>query len=195
MQSRHPGRSTPAAASAHLARTLPPGGACGFTLVELLVSVAIVGLLLALLLPLLSHARTSSQTVSCLSNLRQVMFAFQLYASDNHQQLPAPAVARVSWENHLRPYLSSRETFHCLADGNLFDNFLSSYDWRDTADPRTTLAGKAMYDIRRPETVFVFDALPDWHGANRINAALADGSAQTLKYEQCLKDLETPIAP
>jgi len=164
-----------------------------FTLTELIVIIAIVAILIALLLPVLSRARSSSQTVSCLSNLRQIMMAFQLYAGDNRQELPDPAATGQSWESLLRPYLSPREVYHCKADGGLFENLRSSYDWRDTFDPDTTVAGKSLSEIRRSDAVFAFDALPDWHGAGKINAALADGSAQVMSYQDCLRDLDTTI--
>lgn len=54
-----------------------------FTLVELLVVVAIVGVLAALLLPALSQAKASARQVKCVSNLRQLAVAAQLYWDEN----------------------------------------------------------------------------------------------------------------
>lgn len=164
-----------------------------FTLIELLVVIGIIAVLLAILLPVLSSARASSNTAGCLSNLRQIMMAFHLYAGDNRQRLPDPVASQQSWESLLRPYLVAREAYHCQSDGGLFENLRSSYDWRDTPDAATTVVGKLLVEIRRSDAAFVFDALPDWHGKGRINAAQADGSAATIPYQDCLKDLDKPI--
>jgi prepilin-type processing-associated H-X9-DG protein len=61
-----------------------------FTLVELLVVVGIIALLLAMLLPSLNKAREQSRTVTCLSNLRQIVQACHNYSSE-HQGYVIPA--------------------------------------------------------------------------------------------------------
>jgi hypothetical protein len=149
--------------------------------------------LAALLIPMLSSARASSQSVACLSNLRQMMMAFRLYAGDNKDRLPDPNAAQQSWESLLKGYLPGRESYHCPSDTVLFENLRSSYDWRDTPDADTTLAGKGLTEIIRDKVVFVFDALPDWHRKDKINVGLSDGSTLTIPYQKCLEDLDRSI--
>ena len=60
----------------------------GFTLVELLVGIAIIAILIALLLPSLSKARAAANTVKCLSNLRQIGQIMGIYTAECQGKLP-----------------------------------------------------------------------------------------------------------
>ena len=55
----------------------------GFTLVEIMIVVAIIGLLAAIAIPNFVQARTRAQQNACLANLKQVQGAISLYALDN----------------------------------------------------------------------------------------------------------------
>ena len=59
----------------------------GFTLVELLVTIGIIALLTAILLPVLSKAQRQANSAHCSNNLKQLTIAWRLFAQDNDQKL------------------------------------------------------------------------------------------------------------
>jgi len=63
-------------------------GRRAFTLIELLVVIAVIGLLLAVLIPVLKEAKKQAHAVICRSNLKQWGAIFALYAQDNQEKLP-----------------------------------------------------------------------------------------------------------
>lgn len=86
----------------------------GFTLVELLVVIAVIGLLLAITLPAIQQAREAGRTVACKNNLRQIGLAIQLF-HDTNGVFPAsgwtmpgagnPAGKYVGWRALILPFL------------------------------------------------------------------------------------------
>jgi len=83
-------------------------GFSGFTLIELLVVIAIIGILAALLFPSLNRAMEAGRSAACVSNVRQLGLALQLYVQDNKSY---PGFGRnigqpKFWPEMLRPYTS-----------------------------------------------------------------------------------------
>lgn len=114
----------------------------GFTVLELLVAVAIIGLVAGLVFPALNRARAAAKTTGCLGNLRQMALAVQMYVNDSGGRLPvlqnrasvtneAPAL-----DTALLGYVAGkREVFRCPADAkNLFVATGTSYFWNFTVN-------------------------------------------------------------
>jgi prepilin-type N-terminal cleavage/methylation domain-containing protein/prepilin-type processing-associated H-X9-DG protein len=77
------------------ARARRARGRCGFTLIEILVVVAIIALLISILLPSLQRARAQARTVVCSANLRTCTQAMMFYTQANRDVLP---YAGAAWE-------------------------------------------------------------------------------------------------
>jgi prepilin-type N-terminal cleavage/methylation domain-containing protein len=72
-------------------KPIQPPRRVAFTLIELLVVISIIALLIGILLPVLSGARTTAKDVICKSNLRQWGIAGGAYMAENDDWLPDPA--------------------------------------------------------------------------------------------------------
>lgn len=88
----------------------------GFTLVEVAVVLAILGLLLAVAMPTILHARAAAQTKNCIENLWQIEQAKEEYVMDAHLRTGAD----VTVDDLVPAYLTSFPT--CPADGTYWVN-------------------------------------------------------------------------
>jgi type II secretory pathway pseudopilin PulG len=162
-------------------------------MLELLVVMGILLLVGGFIFLIVNSTRKSAAGVDCIANLRQIGQAFQQYAANNNDKLPDPFLNQVSWEASLKPLLSGDAAFRCPSDSEVGPTVGSSYDWRDTGNPKTTLAGRAMTDCNRGNAVLALDALPGWHEAKCINVVRLDGTASLITDRECFDDLANPI--
>lgn len=110
---------------------------CGFTFIEILVLLVIVGLLISISVPAVQMVFDRAAETKCLNNLRQIGIAVQTYAMDHDQNLPNLAAGRSSkfeeapvMDVVLLPYVNGPEAFRCPGDKRgLYERSGSSYFW------------------------------------------------------------------
>lgn len=202
---------------------------CGFTLLEILIVLGIIGVLAAMIFPAFNAVRRRGYQTACISNLKQLGAAVTLYQQDNDGLFPRGGdptdIHTDAWHDAadgkfeaevdqlapltfvLRPYLKSREVWHCPADigfdltdisreplnaqPSSFEAFGMSYYYRTelTLRRKVDLMG---YDHKKPPVEYgpaeinvLADGHGSWHGEDeyrlrRYNVLMGDGHVANM---------------
>lgn len=147
----------------------------GFTLVELLVVIGIIAVLISVLLPALNRARASSNSVWCLSNLKQMGLAIRMYAADNKDRLPI-----AYWDGNTSPNNEGATDWGWLILPYLRKGSSGVYTGQDPGDmwrlfkDKDTVTGNSTdsFDAEKVQT----------YGVNQILFGFAPGPLQADAY-------------
>ena len=109
-----------------------------FTLIELLIVIAIIAILAAMLLPALSKARERAKTIACTSNLKQLAMVVKMYGDDYKEEMPPPPMSDVypgRWVYWMGGSSSNGEFY--LKNPSLGDLLYRNYikNWKQTYCP------------------------------------------------------------
>ena len=107
-----------------------------FTLIELLVVIAIIAILAAMLLPALSASRATAKQSSCMSNIKQIMVADEMYRNDNED--------------------------YAIPERQIVNNGNSTQWWFKTILPYDVRIRNTQHDLKTPDAIQCADAKGDF---------------------------------
>lgn len=168
-----------------------------FSLVELMVVMAIIAMLATIAMPEYDTIRDRARSTACMANLRSIGVAVGLYASDNEGKMPyidnktnpvyddpddvPEGIEPMTMLEAFSPYGLTENTFHCPSDKFYFATQGSSYEWRPFIDGESKFTPKMFtrrgaMSVRSPSRIrIVSDMTPVHFG--RQNYLFADGRA------------------
>lgn len=145
----------------------------GFTLLEMMVVVAIIAILAAILIPNFTHARAQAATSACMGNLKTIATAFELYYTDK------------------QAYPSGSGN----VDGTFVTGTLAGYLGQPPEDPAAGVGKYYSYSTTSSSGVDSYDLwCPGTHDATTLKSFAATATDTTIKYDST-KGITTASAP
>lgn len=181
----------------------------GFTLLELLVTIAIVASLAALLVPAASNMKEGANQSKCLGNLRQLASAIQLYAAENDNRFPIypaaaapdPPVSGAWWHQRVDVYVDSKfsdgnpsKAFICPSDKTPYSNLISYGMNRNLAGKRFAGVSNRLILLVESANISLLGNADitnlkyNHKGGKSIHALLADGSVHAVSSVPGIKN-------
>ena len=144
----------------------------GFTLVEILVVLAILVLIAVIFVTVFARVRENGHSAACQSQLKQIALAFQQYVQDSNGLYPQPYTSQdngenVYWPTYLDPYTKNTKIFFCpnlVKSGNVvFQQMKTTYAYNglvleqiSTSPPKVRLKSNFHESIiKNPSEVFL----------------------------------------
>jgi prepilin-type N-terminal cleavage/methylation domain-containing protein/prepilin-type processing-associated H-X9-DG protein len=163
----------------------------GFSLLELVIVVAIVSILAAIAIPMWTRAQRGARAVECMGHLRQIGSGLTRYLGEHDQTFPTLVMARENKEQDLPtidtvllPYVGDAKIFRCPDDQKrLFDTTGTSYLWnyklngQKLSSLTVSFVKNDAIDVQ--SRIMVMGDKEGWHPylKNKLNVLYADGHA------------------
>lgn len=197
---------------------LPGRARRGFTLIEILVVIAIVAILAGILFPVFSQAKAKAQQTSCQSNLKQLGSALQIYIQDYDESYPPVYIdpqthvipdslqednaqwKGLSWTERVYPYVKNEQVYKCPSDGApaqrlpVNARFLNSYAYNPlfgTAPDPTTPDRLMTGSLAQAQINNVSDVAMFWD--TPVNPAQANQAQNMNNLSHTIRDRRYPV--
>ncbi len=168
-------------------------GGGGFTLVELIVVIAVIAVLSIIAFPISSRVFQAGKAAACVSNLRNLGVALNLYLADHKQMMPTLKAGRASTaedvpviDNTLNAYSNDPRVFACPSDSKgIAAASGTSYYWNSALNGQSVTNLHFLLLNAQNGEIPVLSDKEGFHpyAENKVNILYADGHAsQDLKF-------------
>ena len=167
----------------------------GFTLVELLTVIAVVGILVAITLPVVGMMRERARDTHCKSNLKQLITAYLLYTQDNKGKVPTDGDSGSVWCQQIAPYMNrhsgteQHEMFRCPSvtpdpTALWWNSDYGANLHGAVRNPGFTATAPVMLNaINNPSKVIAFvDWMPRWRFARVFEFGMVNGAERNAVF-------------
>jgi prepilin-type N-terminal cleavage/methylation domain-containing protein/prepilin-type processing-associated H-X9-DG protein len=164
----------------------------GFTLLELLVVVSILGILFAIVVPMARRSIENGRAVQCMSNLRALGVGLSAYLADHDMTMPTlkGGRAKLSQEDQVidkvfQPYLKDMRVLACPSDPKYAKETGTSYFWNTALNGQHVGSLDFMRMTQEQSKIPVASDKEGFHPylENKVNVLYADGHAtKDLKF-------------
>lgn len=159
----------------------------GFTLLELIVVMAVVSILAFLAFPITSRVIETSKAAACVSNLRNLGVALNLYLGEHNQVMPILQAGRQSLsqdvpviDNTLNAYVHDAHVFACPSDTQgIAAATGTSYFWNSVLNGQSVTHLQFLLSNGQNSEIPVLSDKEGFHpyASNKVNLLYADGHA------------------
>lgn len=169
----------------------------GFTLIELLVVIAIIAILAAILFPVFAKAREKARQTACLSNMKQIGTALEMYKQDFDQTYCGSAVyyapggiQNLHWYQILiQPYTKNKQMLLCPSGYQYNHDWCSPDDWDDSNGMKFSygysdwVGNCAESAINQPaNTIVLFEGNMEAWDWSQVDPSYNNGQAIWMSY-------------
>ena len=158
-----------------------------FTLVELLVVLAVVGVLVAVGIPVYGRMVETGRAAKCVANLRQIGTALGLYLGEHNMTMPTLLAGRTNLsqdgdyiDNTLNAYTQGNPSvFACPSDGGQAAQSGTSYYWNQALNGQVMSGLNFLNNYDQTQVIILADkAAYHPYLVNKVNFLYADGHAE-----------------